>query len=83
MSWIPPERNHLHGFDCVLTVSCHGRQTEPQCLLAPGKVDFADLAILSDNYGRDVDVAFAEGDFDGDGDVDFADLVILANNFGR
>ena len=47
-----------------------------------GKIDFSDLLILAQNFGR-TDATFSEGDFDGDGTVDFADLLILAQNYGK
>ena len=47
-----------------------------------GKVDFADLLILAQNYGN-TGATFAQGDFDGDGVVDFTDLLILAQNYDR
>ena len=47
-----------------------------------GKVDFADLLILAQNYGK-TGVTNAQGDANGDGKVDFADLLILAQNYGK
>ncbi len=47
-----------------------------------GSVDFADFLVLSANFGRSADVAFADGDFDEDGEVDFADFLLLSANFG-
>jgi hypothetical protein len=45
-------------------------------------VDFADLVILSQNYGQ-VGRTFSQGNFDysADGSVDFADLVILSQRY--
>jgi len=47
-----------------------------------GEVGFADFLILSSNFGRQVDVAFTDGDFDEDGEVGFADFLLLSSNFG-
>ena len=46
-----------------------------------GEVDIADFLILSRNFGRANDVAFADGDFDTSGTVDVADFLILARAF--
>jgi hypothetical protein len=46
------------------------------------KVDFSDLLILAQNYGK-TGQSFATGDFNGDGVVGFPDLLILAQNYGR
>ncbi len=48
-----------------------------------GEVSFSDFLILSNNFGRASDVAFADGDFDASGEIDFADFLILSANFGR
>jgi len=45
-----------------------------------GKVDFSDLLILAQNFGRPGD--FTQGNFNGDFLVNFADLLILAQNYG-
>lgn len=45
-------------------------------------VDFTDFLILSENFGRNDNVAFEEGDLNGNGQVDFADFLILSENFG-
>ena len=47
-----------------------------------GKVDFNDLLILSQNFGKTSGGTFATGDFNGDGAVGFPDLLILAQNYG-
>jgi|GEM_PF-4737294 len=47
-----------------------------------GSVDFADFLVLSDNFGQEVDKAWADGDFDGNGVVDFTDFLALSVNFG-
>jgi len=47
-----------------------------------GLVGFADLLILSQNFGKTSGATFATGDFNGDGAVNFADLLILAQNYG-
>ena len=47
-----------------------------------GKVDFNDLVILAQNYGK-TGVFWQDGDFNYDGKVDFADLVKLAQNYGK
>jgi len=46
-----------------------------------GKVDFADLVTLAQNYNTMSGATWAKGDFTGDGKVDFADLVQLAQNY--
>src|SRR5205814_2037735 len=43
-------------------------------------VDFADLVILSQNYGQP-ERTRADGDLNGDGSVDFKDLVLLAQDY--
>lgn len=47
-----------------------------------GAVDFADLLILAQNYGR-VGATWSQGDFDGNGTVNFDDLLLLAQNYGH
>jgi hypothetical protein len=47
-----------------------------------GRVNFADLLILAQNYGK-TGATYSQGDFTGDGTVGFADLLILAQNYGR
>ena len=47
-----------------------------------GLIDFSDFLALSSNFGKDVDSAWADGDFDGDARVTFADFLILSDNFG-
>ena len=46
-----------------------------------GKVNFSDLLVLAQNYGK-TDVGWIGGDFDGSGKVDFSDLLVLAQNYG-
>lgn len=46
-----------------------------------GKVDFSDLLILAQNYGR-TNADWTQGDFDADSTVDFNDLLVLAQNYG-
>jgi hypothetical protein len=48
---------------------------------ADGRVDFADLVRLAQNYDRADGRAWADGDFNADGIVDFNDLVVLAQNY--
>jgi hypothetical protein len=48
-----------------------------------GKVDFADLLILAQNYGSTTNVGWRQGDFNGDGKVTFADLLVLAQHYGQ
>jgi hypothetical protein len=48
-----------------------------------GKVDFADLLVLAQNYGIKAGVVHATGDANVDGIVDFADLLILAQEYGQ
>jgi len=47
-----------------------------------GTVNFADLVLVSQNYGK-TNATWDMGDFNGDGTVDFADLVILGQNYGK
>jgi hypothetical protein len=49
-----------------------------------GKVSFADLVAVAQNYGTagNPDDYIAGGDFNGDGTVDFADLVAVAQHYG-
>ena len=47
-----------------------------------GKVDFADLLILAQNYGK-TGATNATGDANADGKVDFSDLLILAQNYNK
>ena len=46
-----------------------------------GKVDFADLLILSQHQGKAASAGWDQGDFNYDGKVDFADLLALAQNY--
>jgi hypothetical protein len=46
-----------------------------------GKVNFADLVTVAQNYNTASGATWAKGDFTGDGKVDFADLVQLAQNY--
>lgn len=46
-----------------------------------GKVNFNDLLVLAQNFGKDG--TYSTGDFDKDGSVDFSDLLILAQHFGQ
>ena len=52
-------------------------------LNADGSVDFQDFLDLSQQFGMEVDQAFAGGDLDGSGIVDMSDFLILAQNFGE
>ena len=47
-----------------------------------GKVNFNDLLILDQNFGRR-GADWSMGDFNGDGVVSFADLLLLAQNYGQ
>jgi hypothetical protein len=47
-----------------------------------GKVNFADLLILAQNYGKTSGAMFSTGDFNNDGGVGFDDLLILAQHYG-
>lgn len=49
---------------------------------ADGRVNFADLLIFAQNYGK-TGAAFSQGDFTGDGAVTFADMLIFTQNYGR
>jgi hypothetical protein len=48
-----------------------------------GKVDFADLLILAQNYGAKTGAVHGTGDANLDGGVNFADLLILAQEYGQ
>ena len=48
-----------------------------------GTVNFPDLLILAQNYGRTSGVDFTTGDFNDDGRVDFSDLLLLSQNYGK
>ena len=47
------------------------------------EVNFADFLILSQNYGKEKDAIFGEGDFDENGAINFVDFLILSENFGH
>ena len=47
-----------------------------------GKVDFADLLTLAQNYGG-TGLLWQNGDFTGEGNVDFTDLLTLAQHYGQ
>ena len=46
-------------------------------------VDFADFLALADNFGKEADAVFAEGDLNSDGAVNFDDFLVLSNQFGE
>jgi hypothetical protein len=48
-----------------------------------GTVDFADFAILADDFGRMMLPPGERSDINQNGAVDFADFVILADDFGK
>jgi hypothetical protein len=48
-----------------------------------GQVNFKDFLILSSNFGKDVDAAFADGDVNSDGAIDLADFLALSDEFGK
>jgi len=48
-----------------------------------GAVNFSDLLILAQHYGRTSGQTFSTGDFNTDGGVGFDDLLILAQNYGK
>ena len=50
---------------------------------ADGKVDFADLLILAQNYGKMSGALLSQGDANADGGVGFDDLLLLAQNYGK
>lgn len=47
-----------------------------------GKVDFADLLILAQNYGLTTGAMLGQGDANADGGVGFDDLLLLAQHYG-
>lgn len=48
-----------------------------------GVVNFNDLLILAQSYGKTATATTVDGDFNSDGSVGFDDLLILAQNYGR
>jgi hypothetical protein len=48
-----------------------------------GKVNFSDLLILAQNYGKTSGVNQNTGDANADGKVNFSDLLILAQEYGK
>jgi len=48
-----------------------------------GKVDFADLLIVAQNYGTSTATSWQTGDFYATGKVDFSDLLVLAQHYGE
>lgn len=48
-----------------------------------GTVSFADLLILSTEFGMTQNARWEDGDFDGDGGVGFGDFLMLSENFGQ
>ena len=48
-----------------------------------GFVSFLDFLVLSDNFGNQGGMTWADGDFTCDGNIDFADFLILSNAFGN
>lgn len=56
--------------------------TIPGDVTTDGKVSFADLVAMAQNYGS-THATWSTGDLNNDGNVNFADLVILAQNYGQ
>ena len=52
----------------------------PGDITGDGTVSFADLLVLTQNFGR-APAAWSQGDLNGDGSVGFADLMILARSY--
>jgi hypothetical protein len=48
-----------------------------------GKVDFADLLTLAQNYGTTAGATWQTGSFYGDGAVNFSDLLVMAQHYGQ
>jgi len=48
-----------------------------------GTVNFDDLLIVAQHYGKSGGQAFTDGDFNADGGVGFDDLLVLAQNYGQ
>ena len=48
-----------------------------------GTVDFNDLLVLAQNYGKTSGVSFVQGDFNQDNVINFSDLLILAQHYQR
>lgn len=80
------------GADAVLTQN--GQTSDHFVLLTPdtllpllgdangdGRVNFDDLLILAQNYGKPG--GFSQGDFNSDGSVGFDDLLLLAQHYGQ
>lgn len=47
-----------------------------------GEVSFRDFLVLSQNFGKESDAVWENGDFNLDGDVSFEDFLLMSNNFG-
>jgi len=48
-----------------------------------GAVNFADLLLLAQNYGKTQNANWDQGDFDYNGSIGFSDLLDLAQNYGK
>jgi hypothetical protein len=56
--------------------------TIPGDVTTDGKVSFADLVVIAQNYGSS-HATWSTGDLSNDGSVSFADLVTVAQNYGQ
>lgn len=64
----------------AMTANVESKLPQSADLTDDGVVDFADLFILSTNYGK-TDQLLAQGDIDGDRRVSFADFLLLADQY--
>ena len=78
----PGSSGGVHG-TVDLTFSAAMQQRLPGDANDDGKVGFADLLILAQNYGKSPGQTFDTGDFNNDGGVGFDDLLILAQHYGE
>jgi hypothetical protein len=73
----------VFGSETVDDTSVVARFTKLGDASLDGRVDFADLVRVAQNYGNSSGVAvWGQGDFNYSGTVDFNDLVVLAQNYG-
>lgn len=71
--------NDAHSIAGVFAVD--GKRIPSADLNGDGIVNFQDLLILAQHYGR-TPAAYTDGDVNGDGTVTFADLLLLAQDYG-
>ena len=81
--WADNQPNSPHWLGLARYVTGASVNRLPGDANGDGTVDFKDLVILAQYYGKTSGALWNQGDFDGDGKVDFNDLVILAANYGK